>query len=144
MVAPTCPTPRKDGGQCTARPNQSGFCYVHDPALDEKRRQAWRKGGKGKSLLIRAQKLIPPNLQVLDTLLDRVVADVYRGSLAPSQGTAIASLVGAKVRIREISLKLREQTELAERLERLEEKIEELGNPSHSNGKGSGHSLLQR
>lgn len=110
---------------------------THDPALAGKRREARLKGGKGKSRMVRAQKLIPEDLLVLDSLLDRVVADVYRGALAPAQGTAIAALLGAKVRIRDLGLRVREQTELTERLSKLEERIEELGIKAHSNGKAA-------
>jgi hypothetical protein len=84
--------------------------------------------------VLRAQKLIPDDLQVLDSLLDRAALEVYEGALSPGQGTAIASLVGARVRLREIALKIWEQQELEGRMARLEEHIEELGIKSGRNG----------
>jgi hypothetical protein len=138
MVGNACPIARKDGSPCGGTPTKSGYCLAHDPALAEKRTAARRKGGKGKSRLVRAQKLIPEDLQAMDRVLSRCVADVYRGIIAPAQGTAIASMVGARVRIREIALKMREQTELTERIEKLEEQIVKSGISTPKNGKGSG------
>jgi hypothetical protein len=73
---------------------------------------------------VRAQKLLPlGDLDILDRVLNQAVAEVYQGILSPSQGTAIAALAGARVRLREISLKMAEQGELKDRISRLEEKI---------------------
>jgi hypothetical protein len=139
MDANGCPTPRKDGGQCRARPTKSGYCLTHDPDLAGQRAASRQRGGKGKSRMARAQKLIPEDLQVLDTLLDQVVAGIYQGGLVPAQGSAIAAVIGAKVRIREISLKIMEQTELTARVERLEAQSVEFRAANPKNGKGTGY-----
>jgi hypothetical protein len=81
---------------------------------------------------------LPDDLQVLDTLLDRAIAGVYQGALLPAQGTSIASLVGAKVRLREVSLKIAEQVELKEEVAALERRLGEIETKSGTNGKGAG------
>jgi hypothetical protein len=134
-VANACPVRRTDGGQCNARPTASGYCFNHDPSLAERRRQARIAGGRGKSRVARGRKLLPQDLLLLDTLLDQAVEGVYQGSLAPSQGSAIAALVGAKVRLREVSLKIVEQSELAGRIDVLEERLHEIGLTSGKNGR---------
>lgn len=92
----------------------------HSPALAEKRREASARGGQNKAKVRRVQKLLPPDLQVLDSVLANAIAGVYRDDLSPAQGSAIAALAGARIRVRECALKLAEQSELRERIERLE------------------------
>jgi hypothetical protein len=138
MLKGSCAAARKDGNPCQATPTHSGYCFAHNPALSSKRREARVKGGKGKSRTVRAQKLLPDDLQVLDTLLDRAIAGVYQGALLPAQGTSIASLVGAKVRLREVSLKIAEQVELKEEVAALERRLGEIETKSGTNGKGAG------
>jgi hypothetical protein len=134
MPENTCPTPTKDGSQCKARPNTSGFCYVHDPALEQKRRDAWRKGGKNKARIVRARKLLMDEFEIWDRLIDRAVADTFRGTMVPNVATAIASLAGAKVRLYETSLRLWESTEGREELAELRRMLEELQKSRTVNG----------
>ena len=89
---------------------------AHDPALEQKRREARARGGRAKSRAARAERLIPEDLQPLDALLNRSAIDVYQGTLAPARASAIAALVSVKLKLRETSLKLREYLVLEERL----------------------------
>lgn len=108
---------------------------AHDPSSAEKRREARARGGTNKSRTARAQKLLPEDLQVMDEVLSNAIAAVYRGTLSPGQGSALAALAGARVRLREIGLKMAEQAELRDRLAQLEDKINELGVRNRQNGK---------
>jgi hypothetical protein len=138
MLADACPTPRKDGSPCQAQPTKSGYCLAHDASLAEKRQAARERGGFGKSRAARAAKLLPRDLEIMDDVLSSAISAVYRGSMSPSQGSAIAALAGARVRLREIALRLAEQVELADRISRLEEHIHEMGFTSGTNRKASG------
>jgi hypothetical protein len=137
MVADSCLKRRKDGGLCQARPTTSGFCPSHDPALSGKIREARARGGRGKSTRARAARLLPADLQLLDRVIDRAIDDLYSGSISPGQGSALSALVGSKIRLREVSLKLAEQSELRSRISHLEEKIVEFGLKNHTNGKAT-------
>jgi hypothetical protein len=137
MVMNSCPTPRKDGRPCQARVGRSGFCLSHDPALSEKRKAAQAQGGRNKSRVMRAQKLLLPDLVALDEVLSQVIAGVYRGGLSHAQGSSISALVSAKCKLRELSLRIREQTELADRIKKLEEQLHGLGIKSGANGTGA-------
>jgi hypothetical protein len=126
MVGNGCPTPRKDGAPCQARPTKNGFCLSHDPSLKGKRHQARVRGGKGKARTVRARKLLIADFELWDQLIDRAVAETYKGTLPPAVASAIASLAGAKVRFFETPIRLWEVTEGRERLDVLAAKVEEI------------------
>ena len=139
MVMNSCPTPRKDGAACQARPTRSGFCLAHDPGLEGKRGQARVKGGKGKARTVRARKLLLAEFEVWDQLIDRAAAQVYQGVLAPNVATAIASLAGAKVKFFETSIRLWEFGEAREKLHELTAKVEEMESSTGArNGRQAG------
>jgi hypothetical protein len=137
MVGNACPVIRRDGQPCQGAPGPSGRCWAHDPGIEERRREARKKGGEGKSRKVRAQKFLPRDLEILDGVLDQAIARTYQGGITPSQGSAIAALAGAKVRLREISLKLAEQTEFKERIQKLEERLNDINLKANRNGTGS-------
>jgi hypothetical protein len=138
MVENACPIIRRDGQPCCAKPGPSGVCWAHDPATAEVRQEARRKGGQGKAKAARAQKLLPPDLQALDVVLDQAINGlVYRGTISPGQGSALAALAGARVRLREVALKLAQEVELREKVSALEERINELGLTPRTNGKAA-------
>jgi hypothetical protein len=137
MLENACPITRRDGQQCRGTPRQSGYCWAHDPGTIEARREARTKGGFGKSKAARAQKLLPQDLQIMDEVLSSAISAVYCGSMSPSQGSAIAALAGARVRLREVALKLAQEVELREKVSALEERINELGLTSRTNGTGA-------
>jgi hypothetical protein len=132
-----CQQLRRDGHRCQGPARPSGFCFAHDPALREERKAASARGGQNKSKAVRAQKLLPNDLQALDKVLAQAIDGVYAGHLLPNRGSAIAALAGARVRVREIGLKLAEQSELLDRISRLEERINEIGFTARTNGTGS-------
>ena len=137
MLDKGCPIPRKDGKECRGIPTTSGYCPSHDPNLGNKIREGRARGGRNKARTARAQKLLLGELETLDDVLTQAVAGVYRGTLSPAQGSSIAALASAKVRLREIALKMAEQTELKDRILRLEEQIYDIGLKNHTNGKAT-------
>jgi hypothetical protein len=112
-----CAGTKRDGTPCTAtvEPPQR-FCWWHNPANADKRRRAASKAGKAK-----------PNRELasikgrLSDLADDVLADKVDKGVA-----AVASQV-LNVYLRAVSLELKvnEQLELIERLESLEEGLEQ-------------------
>jgi hypothetical protein len=136
MVDNTCSARRKDGEPCRGRPTRSGRCPSHDASLADRVKEARRAGGHGKSRSARAAKLLPDDLQVLDRILDEAIQSILDGALLPAQGGSVASLVNAKVKLREIALKIAEQTTLTERVSRLEEMFNDPKRPYIPNGTG--------
>jgi hypothetical protein len=141
MLGNGCPSRRRDGAACQATPTKSGYCLSHDPSLEEKRRQARVRGGKGKARTARARKLLMAEFESWDALLDRAAAQVYQGVLAPNVATAIASLAGAKVKLFETSIRLWESTETREKLDALTGKVEQLQSGA---GSRNGHRVGAR
>jgi hypothetical protein len=134
MVSDTCPATRKDGQPCQAHPTSDGWCLAHSPGLKDKRERARVSGGRNKSRTVRGGKLLPDDLQVLDSVLAQALASVFRGTLAPAQGSSIAALASARVRLREIALRMAEQGELKERIQKLEVAINDIGLKNRTNG----------
>jgi phage-related tail protein len=123
-LAVRCAGTKRDGSPCTAavEPPQH-FCWWHDPANADKRRRAASKAGKAK-----------PNRELasikrrLSDLADDVLADKVDKGVA-----AVASQVlNVYLRAVSVELKVREQMELIERLEHLEEGLQ--ANAAHNNG----------
>lgn len=118
-----CSGIRADGGRCKAQAMRgSDYCIGHDPDQAEARRRRASKGGKrgGRSRpsteLVRLQRRF-------EELADKVLAgDIERGIGA----VAGQLLNGARACVRD-ALSAREQEELVERLEALEEALERNG-----------------
>jgi len=111
-----CSAIAKSGRRCTT-PVVAGstFCWMHDPASAEGRREAARKGGKARSTKARAAKQIPEALTPdelagwLSFLFKRVMA----GQTEPRIATSCAALA-------KVLMDLRSVNELEERLSALE------------------------
>ena len=122
-MAVRCAGTKRDNSSCTAtvEPPQE-YCWWHDPANAEKRRRAASKAGKAK-----------PNREL--TGIKRRLSDLADDVLEGRQDRAVAAVASQvlNVLLRAISVetKLKEQLELVERLESLEEGLEQ------SRGRGS-------
>jgi len=111
-----CQASRKDGAPCTAPSTRGGqWCIGHDPALEETRQQARRKGGHHASNAARAAKLLPARLRPLLELLEESIQQVHSGTLQPSRAQAMASLSNSLIKVFQCS-------ELEERLRVLEKR----------------------
>ena len=97
-----CTASRKDGTPCRSRalPN-SAYCWGHDPALAEQRREKSAKGGANKATVSRLGKRMPASLRpVLDTLYGALTG-LEDGTTDPKTATAMASVAGAIMRLYE-------------------------------------------
>ena len=108
-----CRATRRDGEPCTAVASDSGYCFGHDPKLEDKRREARRQGGQNKASSVRVSKLLPTRLKPVATALEEVLTEVHNGSIDPKVATAMASVATALIRVYSTS-------ELEERLRNLE------------------------
>jgi hypothetical protein len=110
-----CQAQKKNGEPCTlpAR-GPDGLCWAHDPKNAQARRAGASRGGRGNSETRAIKKLI-------NTLTRQVLA----GEVQPYISHAVVALQNVKIRVVDLELKLKEQTELTERLEALEEAEEE-------------------
>lgn len=112
-----CQATRADGRPCTARALESGCCFAHDPALQERRRAAYAQGGRNKATIARAQRAMPPTLRPVLDHLYTALEEVHAGTLEPRQASALASLAGAIAKLHEVA-------ELDARLEALASVLE--------------------
>jgi hypothetical protein len=116
-LAVKCAGTKRDNSPCTAtvEPPQR-FCWWHDPANADKRRRAASKAGKSKP----SRELASIKTRLSD-LADDVLADKVDKGVA-----AVASQVlNVYLRAMSVELRVREQMELIERLESLEEGLEQ-------------------
>ena len=110
-----CTATKKNGEPCTLpASSSSGLCWAHDPRNAEARRAGASRGGRGNSETRGIKKL-------MDTLTTKVLA----GEVEPSISHAVVALQNIKIRCVELELKLKDQLELTERIEALEQAEEE-------------------
>lgn len=100
-----CAGTTKAGKPCRGTPLPGReWCFVHDPALAERRHQASVKGGLGKSAKVRAQKQLRDAVMDLDDvagLLSLSMRKVATGTMEPSVGTALGAMARALITVRE-------------------------------------------
>jgi hypothetical protein len=109
----------KEGTACKGIPiADSGYCYVHHPDHAEERRRHGSRGGK------RGGRGRPTaELKRLQDRFEELAGQVLRGEIGRADGAVAGQLLnGARACIRDL-LAAREQEEMVERLEALEEQI---------------------
>jgi hypothetical protein len=109
----------KEGTACKGIPiEDSGYCYVHHPDHAEERRRHGSRGGK------RGGRGRPTTeLKRLQDRFEELAGQVLRGEIGRADGAVAGQLLnGARACIRDL-LAAREQEEMVERLEALEEQI---------------------
>ncbi len=91
-----CPAVRSDGRPCQSTIlGPSGYCFSHDPELDQERREARRRGGLSTGRLTRLLRIPPAALAEVYERLEGAIVEVHEGRLDPARATAMASLVQA-------------------------------------------------
>jgi len=122
-LAVRCAGTKRDNSPCTAtvEPPQE-YCWWHDPANAEKRRRAASKAGKAK-----------PNRELtgIKRRLSDLADDVLEGRQDKGVAAVASQVLNVLLRAISVETKLKEQFELVERLESLEEGLEQ------SRGRGS-------
>jgi hypothetical protein len=94
--ARTCTATKRDGSPCTIRVvGDSCFCFAHHPAYAEQRTQARAQGGRNRSNVARAKKLVPARLLPVLTTLEDTLQGVTYGTVDPRRATAAASVARA-------------------------------------------------
>jgi hypothetical protein len=91
------------------------WCAFHDPAREQARRRAASKGGKSKP-----SKELLDIKQRLSTLAD----DVLSGEVDKSVGAVVSQILNVYLKAISTELTVREQTELIERMESIEEALQ--------------------
>ncbi len=115
-MAVRCAGTKRDGSPCTAtvEPPQR-FCWWHDPANADKRRRAASKAGKSKP---------SRELATIKTRLSDLADDVLEGRQDKGIAAVASQVLNVYLRAVSVELKAKEQLELVERLEALEEQLE--------------------
>jgi len=116
-LAVKCAGTKRDNSPCTAtvEPPQR-FCWWHDPANADKRRRAASKAGKAK-----------PNRELasIKTRLSDLADDVLADKVEKGVAAVASQVLNVYLRAMSVELRVREQMELIERLESVEEGLEQ-------------------
>ncbi len=108
-----CRANKRDGSPCTAPvAGANGYCWAHDPAHAEKRRQIASRGGRGKA---------GGELPALKKQLRDLAAAVLAGTVDKGAAAVVNQILNTIIRAVEQERKNFETGEMAERLEALEE-----------------------
>jgi hypothetical protein len=111
-----CSGIKRDGSRCTATVEApQEYCWWHDPANADKRRRAASKAGKSKP---------SRELPMIKARLSDLADDVLEGSVDKGAAAVAGQLLNTYLRAVAVELKAREQLELIERLEALEQAVE--------------------
>ena len=118
---PACGYIKPTGEACKALPMKGeGWCYVHHPHYQERRRREGSKGGK------RGGRGRPvAELAALRTENADIRARLLEGGLAPNVAAVAVQSLNTDARLVLAALKAREQEELVERLEELETLVQQ-------------------
>jgi hypothetical protein len=112
----TCTATKRNGEPCTLpSTGSSGLCWAHDPANAERRRRGQSRGGKNKP---------SRELANIKARLSDLADDVLEERADKGAAAVAGQLLNTYLRAVSVELKAREQLELIERLEALEEALE--------------------
>ncbi len=108
-----CAAIKPDGARCERIATaQQNYCYSHDPARQAERKRNAARGGKAK-----ASGEIPE----LKAQLRKLASDVLSGEVDRGAAAVVNQILNTRARLIELERKFREQEELTERLEALED-----------------------
>jgi hypothetical protein len=118
-LASICTATKRDGSPCTLPSTApSGLCWAHDPANAERRRRGQSRGGKNKP---------SRELSNIKGRLSDLADDVLEEKVDKSVAAVASQVLNVYLRAVSVELKVKEQAELIERLEALEEALQERG-----------------
>lgn len=116
-MAKQCAGFTKAGKPCRGKALPGGaLCFVHDPAMAERRQQGSIKGGIGKSAKVRARRQLRDSVMDpadVSGLLSISMQKVATGAMEPGVGTALGSMAKALMSVQETA-------QLSDRLGELE------------------------
>jgi hypothetical protein len=112
-LAVRCAGTKRDNSPCTATVEPpKRYCWWHDPANADRRRRAASKAGKSRP---------SRELAEIKQRLSDLAEDVLEGRQDRGNAAVAGQLLNTYLRAVAVELKAREQLELVERLEALEE-----------------------
>ena len=112
-----CAGIKRDGGRCTVIVNGSQpYCYQHDPKRAEERRRNASRAAKSKP----SRELLGIKQRLSD-----LAEDVLEEKVEKGVGAVASQILNVYLRAVSVELKAREQLELTERLQALEEALEQ-------------------
>jgi hypothetical protein len=124
---PRCSHTYEDSSQCRRIVSaEQKYCYSHDPTRSSERKRNAVRGGRAK-----ASGELGRVKARLHTLADMV----EEGQMDRADAAVISQIWGTYLRAVSVELKVREQLEITERLEMLEESLQ--ANAAHNNGGNS-------
>jgi len=112
---PRCSGSKPDGTACERIVGASqSYCYSHDPTRASERRRAASKAGRAR-----------PNKEVqsIKGRLEDLADGVLLGTIDKADAAVVGQIWNTYLRAVSVELKVREQTELIERLEELEDAL---------------------
>jgi hypothetical protein len=114
---PRCLGSKPDGSSCERIVGaEQSYCYSHDPARRAERERNAARGGKAKA---------SGELSGIKARLSTLANDVLSGEVDKGVGAVASQVLNVYLRAVSVELKAREQLELTERLEALEEALEQ-------------------
>ena len=116
-----CLGTKRDNSPCTvAVEPPHAYCWWHDPANAEQRKQAASRGGK------RAGRGRPQvELADIKARLSKLAEQVLNGTVDKGKGAVVSQVLNVYLRAVSVELKLREQEEILERVAELEALMEQ-------------------
>ena len=114
---PRCSHTYEDSSQCRRIVSaEQEYCYSHDPARASERRRNAARGGKAKA---------SGELGRVKARLQALADKVEEGHMDRADAAVISQIWGTYLRAVSVEMRVREATELIERLESLEEGLEQ-------------------
>jgi hypothetical protein len=114
---PRCSHTYADSSQCRRIVSaEQKYCYSHDPSRASERKRNAARGGKAKA---------SGELRRVKAHLRTLADMVEEGQMHRADAAVISQIWGTYLRVVSVELKAREQLELVERLEALEEGLEQ-------------------
>jgi hypothetical protein len=111
-----CAGIKRDGTRCSASVAPGAqWCYNHDPARQAERRRNAARGGKAKA---------SGELASIKGRLSELADDVLVGKVDKGAAAVAGQLLNTYIRAVGMEMKVREVTELTERLEALEDALQ--------------------
>ncbi len=108
-----------NGAPCKGRPLDDGYCFAHSPSLQGQLAESRRQGGRNRSKVARAQKLMPRDMKDVQSILLELIRDVHGSEEMDlrTRAVTISTLAGSYVKVHEAGELAIEVQELRERLE---------------------------
>jgi hypothetical protein len=111
---------KADGGRCKAQPmRNSEYCINHDPAMAEARKARSSKGGKRGG---RGRPLT--DVGDIRKRLSDLANDTLEGNVDTRVAAVVSQVLNVLLRAVTVELQVREQQELVERLEEIEQYLD--------------------